>query len=257
MTAAALPGTDGAALWVLPDAVLHVGRSPDPSPHAGSVPCLVVGVDGDVAVEHGDGAVVGRTALVPPGLRHRVDVAGGRTAFLFLDPLGGRLASCREGFGPCAGPVPVGHRAQARAVEVLAEGGDATTLLGVVAPRRDDVGDPRVTSALRGLRGNPDTSARDLARAVGLSESHLLALFARHAGMTLRRYRSWTRMGRVARSVAAGADLTRASADAGFASPSHFSDAFRALFGTTASRLLADVPRIHVGDQPAEPPATS
>jgi methylphosphotriester-DNA--protein-cysteine methyltransferase len=42
----------------------------------------------------------------------------------------------------------------------------------------------------------------------------------------------------VATAVSKGADLTRAAVDAGFASPSHFSDAFRRMFGLTATTLL-------------------
>lgn len=46
-------------------------------------------------------------------------------------------------------------------------------------------------------------------------------------------------MVRVAGSPAKATDLTGASMDAGFASPSHFSDAFRSMFGPTATDLLA------------------
>lgn len=43
----------------------------------------------------------------------------------------------------------------------------------------------------------------------------------------------------VASAVAAGSDLTTAATAAGFASPSHFSDTFRAMFGLTATTLLS------------------
>ncbi|WP_280438574.1 helix-turn-helix domain-containing protein [Nocardia cyriacigeorgica] len=38
--------------------------------------------------------------------------------------------------------------------------------------------------------------------------------------------------------TAAPHDLTRAAVDAGFASPSHFSDVFRAMFGLTPTAFL-------------------
>jgi AraC-like DNA-binding protein len=52
----------------------------------------------------------------------------------------------------------------------------------------------------------------------------------------------------VGRAIAEGANLTDASAEAGFASPSHFSDAFRTLFGLSATALLATGVRIAVLD---------
>lgn len=257
MTRRALPETDdadpGTDLWVLSDAVLHVGPSLDPGPHAGSVPCLAVGLEEGLRVRcDGMDDLRGRSVLVSPGVRHQV-LSGSRIAFLYLDPLGGRVESCREAFGTPA-PVASGHREEVAIVRHLRSGGGPEELLDLVAPDVRPAADVRVADVLATLRAEPDTSARSLARSVGLSESHLLALFSRHAGMTLRRYRGWVRMGRVARSVAAGHDLTRAAADAGFASPSHLSDAFRALFGLTASAVLAQTPRIHV---PQERSATS
>jgi methylphosphotriester-DNA--protein-cysteine methyltransferase len=49
----------------------------------------------------------------------------------------------------------------------------------------------------------------------------------------------------VAGSISKGLDLTTA-ADAGFASPAHFSDAFRAMFGLSASQLLTATTRVLV-----------
>ncbi len=43
----------------------------------------------------------------------------------------------------------------------------------------------------------------------------------------------------IGRAVAKGTDFTTAAADAGFASPSHFSDAFHAMYGLTPRALLA------------------
>jgi AraC-like DNA-binding protein len=49
-----------------------------------------------------------------------------------------------------------------------------------------------------------------------------------------------------ASALSDGADLTTAAGEAGFASPSHFSDAFRAMFGLSATALLAGQTRIVV-----------
>lgn len=48
--------------------------------------------------------------------------------------------------------------------------------------------------------------------------------------------------------VSDGYDLTRASIEAGFASPSHFSDAFNQMFGLSATTLLSTGVTIIFGD---------
>jgi transcriptional regulator GlxA family with amidase domain len=104
-----------------------------------------------------------------------------------------------------------------------------------------DQRDERIRTALTVLHRDPRgrLSAADVARMVNLSPSRFQHLFTTHAGTSFRRYRSWSRMLHVAAAVNSGKDLTTASADAGFASPAHFSDSFRATFGLSASRLLA------------------
>jgi methylphosphotriester-DNA--protein-cysteine methyltransferase len=83
---------------------------------------------------------------------------------------------------------------------------------------------------------------------VHLSTSRFLHLFSAHARTSFRRYRLWTRMMRLAAVVGTGQDLTRASVEAGFASPAHFSDSFHEMFGLSASRLFAESTRIIVAD---------
>ncbi len=112
--------------------------------------------------------------------------------------------------------------------------------------------DDRIRAAMRMLRSRPgdQLSAVEIAAAVNLSPSRFLHLFSVHAGTSFRRYRLWVRMCHAAGAFSNGADLTSAASEAGFASPSHFSDAFRTMFGLTATALLAGQARIVVsGDE--------
>ena len=88
--------------------------------------------------------------------------------------------------------------------------------------------------------------AAEIAAAVNLSPSRFLHVFSAHAGTSFRRYRLWARMCHAAGALSDGADLTTASAEAGFASPSHFSDTFRTMFGLSATALLSSQVRIVV-----------
>ncbi|WP_245849362.1 helix-turn-helix domain-containing protein [Lentzea kentuckyensis] len=108
--------------------------------------------------------------------------------------------------------------------------------------------DDRIRFALTTLLADPGLSAPQVAAEINLSTSRFLHLFSANAGTTFRRYRLWARMLRVAAAVGEGADLTTASAAAGFASPSHFSDTFHDMFGLTASALLAQDARVVVLD---------
>lgn len=106
-----------------------------------------------------------------------------------------------------------------------------------------DLGDDRIRTALGILRQHPWLSAPQVAAELSLSTSRFLHLFSAQAGTSFRRYRLWARMLRVAPAAAGGADLTRASVEAGFASPSHFSDSFHDMFGLTAHVAREERPR--------------
>ncbi|PIB75167.1 helix-turn-helix domain-containing protein [Mycobacterium celatum] len=86
---------------------------------------------------------------------------------------------------------------------------------------------------------NPPFSASALAVETGLSVSRFLHLFRLETGTSFRRYRMWARMLRAALLYLELRDLTSAAMDAGFASPSHFTDTFHDMFGLTPSKLLA------------------
>lgn len=120
-------------------------------------------------------------------------------------------------------------------------------LLGVVEP---DSIDERIRVAMRILQSRPgeQLSAAEIAAAVDLSPSRFLHLFSANAGTSFRRYRLWARMCHAAAALTDGADLTTASTEAGFASPSHFSDTFRTMFGLSATALLSGPTRIVIQD---------
>jgi AraC-like DNA-binding protein len=64
-------------------------------------------------------------------------------------------------------------------------------------------------------------------------------VFADGTGVPFRRYRLWARVRCAALAIARGASLTTAALDAGFATPSHFSETFRSMFGVPPSALRA------------------
>lgn len=250
-TTAALPETGCPALWLWPGQAVYAGPSLDLGPHSGSVTCLAVGVDDVFTV---DGLAV-RTALIAPRFRHHLVAHGDRMVFCYLDVASTREQACRSRMTHGTGPVRHGHVEEAG---LVSSGGRLATetvphwldLAGPVSPASVD---GRVAAAIRHLLGRPTVSAAELAAGVGLSVSRFLHLFHEHTGTTFRRYRLWARMYQVASTIADRGDLTAAAADAGFASPSHLSDAFHTMFGLRPSTLLATNVAIHLLDDTGSP----
>jgi len=243
-TVAALPETGCPALWLWPGQAVYAGMSLDLGPHSGSVTCLAVGVD-DAFTVHGRTV---RTALIAPRFRHHLVAHGARMVFCYLDVTSAREQACRSRMTHGTGPVWHGHVEEAG---LVAAGGrlDTETVprwLDLAAPVSASTVDGRITTAIQRLLEHPTGSATELAAGVGLSTSRFLHLFRAHTGTTFRRYRLWARMYQVGRTIAGRGDLTTAAANAGFASPSHLSDAFHTMFGLRPSALLAAGVTIHV-----------
>ncbi|MBE1583326.1 helix-turn-helix domain-containing protein [Nonomuraea angiospora] len=249
MSALSRTGRDReAAVWLWPGRALYAGPSLRLGPHSGAVACVAVGVDAPFAVRRTPGGELrARTALVPPRIRHHLTAGGDRMVFLYLDPGSAEDRACRARFTAGDDGVLTGHEAEAgllvRAAAISAHSPDRQiTAWTDEATGRTTASftDPRIAAALRRLIGADEPlPAALLAAELGLSESRFLRLFRERTGTSYRRFRLWAQMHRAARALAAGENLTRAAADGYFASPSHFSTAFHAMFGLPPSDLLA------------------
>jgi AraC-like DNA-binding protein len=232
---------DRGVVWLWPGEALYAGPSLHLDTHSGSVSCLAVGIDGELDVTVDGTTARVRSALIPPRLPNRITSSGHRMVFCFLEPGSARELTCRALLQPGRN-IHYGHRDERE----LAELGRCLTERDAVlrwVDRATGSGaatlDQRIAAALELLHVDPELSAARLAARVHLSTSHFLRMFKRDTGTTCRRYRLWARMLTAAAHVAGGADLTTAAAAAGFASPSHFSSAFHAMFGLSPTRLLA------------------
>ena len=78
----------------------------------------------------------------------------------------------------------------------------------------------------------------ELAEKYSYSESYLTHLFKNETGIALKSYLLMRQFEYVWREVMKGRSLTEASMDAGFSSPSHFSDVCRKLTGISVTKVL-------------------
>ncbi|MGW4091258.1 helix-turn-helix domain-containing protein [Nocardia sp. NPDC004750] len=241
-----------AILWLWPGQAIYRGPSLRPDAHSTAVNCLAVGLDAPFTLATDAVTHTVRSALIPPRRVHRVVAGGDQMMFCYLDPGSRGARACRDRMIRWHAEFGLGHRAEAAlATAASATCPDPRSLAELIGAGPAPTPDDRVAEAMAALLAHParEFAAARFAAAAHLSESRFLHLFAAQAGTSFRRYRLWARMLGVGRALAEGANLTAASADAGFSSPSHFSDAFRTLFGLSATTLLATGVRIVVLDQ--------
>jgi len=213
--------------------------------HRHASPVIVVGLDRPLRLIGGTGgretarSHASRAALVAPGFAHAVDVDGGRIAVFVLPP----ASLSREGalavrdLGRPGDWIELGRAVLAGD---LADFALVDRALARAAPSARPVDDRlrRVIAALH-ARLDDNLPIEAIAGEVGLSPTRLMALARAQLGSPLRYVRRWLRTFSVARDYAAGATLTTAALDAGFASSAHLSVAAREHFGIKPSQILS------------------
>jgi AraC-like DNA-binding protein len=250
-------------LWLWAGRALFLGPSLDLDRHSGAVACFAVGLERPFTVRlDAAPAVTARSALIPARVPHRLRSGGGRMIFCYLDPGSPAERACRSLM--CDGPAPpVRHRdedtlltlgaalAEAATAEAATAEAAGSGAAGAEAAREWlSAAAPEPVAPAPGVRGvrkaadavmdDPARNWRagELAALTGWSVSAFLRAFRAETGTSFRRYRLWARMLRVGQVLAGGGNLTLAAAEAGFATPSHLSSTFHAMFGLTPSRLL-------------------
>ena len=254
MVSEALPETcwDEPTVWLWSGHAAYVGPSVQLDTHSGSVDCFALGLDEPYTLRSGDADERRtRSALIPARTPHQVVAGDGRMMFFYVDPSAAGSGKLLGQMTDRTTTIAIEHRdetaliAACRGPALLDPELLRQSLLGRVEA---DPIDERIREAMRILQSRPGDrlSATEIAAAVKLSPSRFLHLFSAHAGTSFRRYRLWARMCHAAGALSEGADLTTASSEAGFASPSHFSDTFRTMFGLSATALLSRQTRVIV-----------
>ena len=194
-----------------------------------------------------------RTAIVPPGLRHALDVSGGVHGKLFVEIDSPIASAFRRRFPYRRGAVtglndpeivelfrwifeddPCQDAVERRLDLLLGSGLD-----------EQDILDPRIQKIVELISNEPDRnySQGELALALGLSPSRLLHLFTEQIGVPYRRFRMWKRL-MLSFALLHGQDnMTLAALDSGFADATHFSHAFRDTFGVNPAPVFRKIER--------------
>lgn len=237
-------------VWIRPGQAGYIGPDLGVDLHSTSVAVLSVGLDGPFLLETAThGGITTRSAFAPARAVHRVIARDEWILLLFVDPAGSRAAAIAGQMATREGPYGLGHCREREIVEQCHRH-ELGRILELAADGPAPEIDPRIERVAATIRRHPDRAfrAEPIAADLGLSTSHFLRLFAEQFKTTFRRYQQWARVIHAMNDVAAGRDLTRAAIDAGFATPSHFSETFHRMFGMSATATLRSGIRFDLED---------
>ncbi|MBA3554398.1 MAG: AraC family transcriptional regulator [Gemmatimonadales bacterium] len=222
--------------------------------HQHGAPVYLAGLYGSFGLRMEGGKWLScRTAVIPAGVRHELDIGGNPLAVFYIEPdlagvdaLTPLVRSAREVDGAL-----VGSTGEVSLLRMLYEdrastrwaGSALTDLLGFARRRASRQIDPRVSRVVESLYARYDDRTPVAQRAgwTGLSASRFQHLFTQEVGVPFRRYRAWHRMRAAIREIVRGSNFTTAAHAAGFADQAHFAHDFRRTFGAPASRSLSRV----------------
>lgn len=247
------------ALWDIRDGrTFFSGPLYHCSSHRHGAPVFLAGLYGKfrLRVRGGDWLWC-RTAIIPAGVVHELDVDGQPIAVLYIEPTvaGGDafkplIDNCRAWNGAL-----VGNGGEIAFMRDLYENryrqdwtADALQdILGYAVRRASsDAIDPRLQRIIEHLHNHVDdlTPLATLTAQVRLSPSRFQHLFTEQIGVPFRRYRSWNRMRQALTRIVGGDNFTIAAHAAGFSDSSHFCHDFRKTFGAPPSVSLSHLARL-------------
>jgi len=247
------------ALWDISDGrtfftgPLHYNAS-----HQHGAPVFLAGIYGNFRLRlHGGDWQSCRTAVIPAGVLHELDIGGDPLTVFYIEPniagadaLKPLIRNTREVNGAWVGTG--GEISFMRdlyedrynphwTAEPLAD------LMGF-AKRRANAGliDPRIIQVVEFLfeHGDDLSSVATLAGTVGLSASRFQHLFTQQIGVPFRRYRGWNRMRKAIREIIRGNNFTSAAHATGFSDSAHFNHEFRKTFGAPPTVGLQKLARL-------------
>ncbi|MDD1621677.1 MAG: AraC family transcriptional regulator [Methylococcaceae bacterium] len=226
--------------------------------HQHGAPVFLAGLYGNFRLKlHGGDWLSCRTAVIPAGVLHELDLGGDPLAVFYIEPtiagaeaLKPLIRNSRELNGAL-----VGTGGEVAFMRDLYE--DRYNPHWTAEPLDDLMGfsirrasaepiDPRISQVVKYLfeHGDDLTSVTTLAALVGLSSSRFQHLFTQQIGVPFRRYRGWNRMRQGIREIIKGHNFTTAAHATGFTDSTHFSHDFRKIFGAPPTVSLHRLARL-------------
>lgn len=243
---------EGGSLWIMEATSPSRQRTRLNEPHSHHAVQVTLALDGDFEFESDDYRVGGDVVAVAPDAPHAFN-ARGLFAHVYIEPecRAGRAAASQlfDADEPlaCVNAIDLDDLAIDMATAFSRPRRDDRELInlgrrviqrlaGETSPLEPDARVSKVVAWAQAQLDNP-IGLGDAAKLVGLSKPRLRHLFVEQTGLPFKTYLLWLRLMKGLEEFAAGASLTDAAHDAGFADSAHFSRTFRRMFGTTAAAL--------------------
>lgn len=238
----------GASLWIL-EAVEEIGQTDFHAHHAIQITLALAG-DFELRAD-GERLTGPAVAVAVAADASHIFKATGLAAFLFVEPessagqalaasfLGGEALSALSGdaLRPLLDRLAAAFRVNADDAALIGLGREI--LAALAGSDEAAATDPRVRAMMAHAGDNLEQpiSLASAAKAACLSPSRARHLFVAQTGLPFRTFVLWLRIKRAVEIFAAGASLTEAAHEAGFADSAHFSRTFRRNFGLPAAAL--------------------
>lgn len=224
------------------------------APHQHGAPVFLAGLYGTFRLRLAGGSWRScRTAVIPAGVMHELDVGGEPIGVLYIEPtvdgqnaLASLVASGEQTEGALVGGAGETLLLRALWEDAASVGwaGEALDdLLGYASAHARRHMDPRIACAIHAIGNKMDQQlgVETVSALVGLSPHRFQHLFTQELGVPYRRYRSWMRMRTAISAIADGTNFTHAAHAAGFCDQAHFTHDFRRTFGAAPSVSLSGV----------------
>lgn len=245
-------------LYLGPGRALYCGPIQRLETHVYGATVLHVGIYRPFRIRLAGGAWrAASCAIVPAGISHALDLAGGVHGKLFVEKDGADAPGlCRRFPHP---ETAARFFEDKEAIDCFRRIYEEDPGRGAVeewldrllrCPERQPwMPDARIRRVVELIGREPDRnfSQEELAARIGLSPSRFLHLFRQQTGLPYRRFRQWKRMMSAFALLHSTDSLTRAALDAGYADATHFSHSFRATFGVNPAPVFRTLGRFEMG----------
>lgn len=235
-------------LYEAKDHILICAGYQDPIEHAHMAAQIILSQRGEMRVTAGGREYLCRGILIPPGVSHRIDMAGERALVFLYDSTANVARQIKQ--VQCLPDAVCGEIWGAYLAFEKQDPGQAYKIFEAwvlqclkIPARRCCVTDPRITLAIGYIRDrlSERITCREVAEAVFLSEGRFSHLFKAQVGMTFAAYVVYQRLMYGYRQILRGRSITEAALEAGFSGSAHFADVNRRVFGLSASSIVHEL----------------
>jgi AraC-like DNA-binding protein len=244
--------TKKAILYTSEQRMLYLGCLEKHLRRFNASPALLVSLDDEFEIFDHEGkyAVSSRSILVPAGTKIDIATHGARVLQCFLNKQGSDFLDLQSSMANCNeiatnSFVYSGLSYESSLIsdafslfENRPDTNEALLCLSDWLPNSTaQKCDPRIQQTANFIRESIhlNLSIDYMAKRVNLSPNHLLDLFKKNTGTSMRKFRLWQRVWFAAEKLGEGFSLTDAAQTAGFADYAHFSRTYRALNGSSIS----------------------